>query len=289
MGNWDSWLGRTVTQRDRLTPALLQRFRATLDSDGNGDIAPQAIHWTLCLPQAATAQLGQDGHPVRNDGPDSFMPPIPLPRRMWASSKVAFLAPIAVDAEIERHSTITAISEKTGSSGNLVFVDVGHSTHANGALAVDETQTIVYREATTAKASPAPPISDPDFSIWQFHRSITPAETLLFRYSALTFNSHRIHYDLPYAAGEEGYRGLVVHGPLIASLLLDLAGRELGQNALNSFDFRAQSPAFANEPLHLVGNVTGEMVTLAALGHDGRICMSADASLSPLKPLPTTR
>ena len=259
MGDWDSWLGRTVTQHDRLTPALLQRYRATVDSDESGDIAPQAVHWIMCTPQAATAQLAQDGHPLRNDSPDCFIPPIPLPRRMWASSKVEFLAPIAVDAEIERCSTIASISEKEGSSGRLVFVDVEHRTRANGALVVQEMQTIVYREATSAKAS--------------------PNETLLFRYSALTFNSHRIHYDRPYATGEEGYRGLVVHGPLIASLLLDLAGREFGPNALKAFNFRAQSPAFANEALYLVGNRIGETVTLAVLGHDGRTCMSAEARL----------
>jgi 3-methylfumaryl-CoA hydratase len=198
---------------------------------------------------------------------------------MWASSKVEFLAPIAVDAEIERCSTIASISEKEGSSGRLIFVDVEHTTRANGALVVQEMQTIVYREATSAKADPAPPSTYPDFSQWQFNRSIIPNETLLFRYSALTFNSHRIHYDLPYATDEEGYRGLVVHGPLIASLLLDLAGREFGQNALKAFNFRAQSPAFVNEPLHLVGNRTDETATLAALGHDGRTCMSADARL----------
>ena len=279
MGKWDSWLGRNVTQHDRLRPAALQRFQATLDSDESGNIAPQAVHWIMCTPQAVTAQLGKDGHPLRNDSPDSFMPPIPLPRRMWASSKVEFLAPIAVDAEIERCSTIASISEKVGSSGSLFFVDVTHTTHANGALAVEETQTIVYREATSAKAEPAPPSSDPDFSRWQFSRSIIPNEILLFRYSALTFNSHRIHCDLPYVTGEESYRGLVVHGPLIASLLLDLAGREFGQNALKAFNFRAQSPAFVNETLHLVGNRTDETVTLAALEHDGRTCMSADARL----------
>lgn len=279
MGDWDSWLGRTVTQHDRLTPALLQRYRATLDSDESGDIAPQAVHWIMCTPQAATAQLAQDGHPLRNDSPDCFIPPIPLPRRMWASSKVEFLAPIAVDAEIERCSTIASISEKEGSSGRLVFVDVEHRTRANGALVVQEMQTIVYREATSAKASPAPPSNDPDLSHWQFRRPIVPNETLLFRYSALTFNSHRIHYDRPYATGEEGYRGLVVHGPLIASLLLDLAGREFGPNALKAFNFRAQSPAFANEALYLVGNRIGETVTLAVLGHDGRTCMSAEARL----------
>jgi 3-methylfumaryl-CoA hydratase len=277
MGRWDSWLARTFIQHDRLTPALLQRFRATLDSDESGDIAPQSIHWILCAPQAAIAQLGQDGHPLRDDRPDGFMPPIPLPRRMWASSKIEFIAPITVDAEIERRSTIAAINEKDGSTGKLVFVDVVHQTSANGALAVNETQTLVYREATASPASPAPPESAPDLSPWDFHRIVKPSEAMLFRYSAITFNTHRIHYDAPYATGTEGYRGLVVHGPLIASLLLDLAGRKFGHNALKSFAFRAVSPAIVNEPLYLVGRHTDEQATLAALGGDGRTCFSAEA------------
>lgn len=276
MGEWDHWIGRSYTQRDRLTPALLNRLRATLNSDENGDIAPQAIHWTLCTPQAATAQLGTDGHPLRSDSPDSFMPPITLPRRMWASSKVAFIAPIRVEAEIERISTIVSISAKDGSTGRLVFVDVAHETCANGILSISETQTLVYREATGTKALPMPPVEEPDFSQWDFHNSLIPDETLLFRFSAITFNTHRIHYDMPYATGIEGYRGLVVHGPLMSSLLLDLVAQEFGHNQLKSFGFRALSPAFAGEPLHLVGRREENAVQLAALGGDGRICLSAE-------------
>lgn len=276
MGEWDHWIGRSYTQRDRLTPALLNRLRATLNSDENGDIAPQAIHWTLCTPQAATAQLGTDGHPLRSDSPDSFMPPITLPRRMWASSKVAFIAPIRVEAEIERISTIVSISAKDGSTGRLVFVDVAHETCANGILSISETQTLVYREATGTKALPMPPVEEPDFSQWDFHNSLIPDETLLFRFSAITFNTHRIHYDMPYATGIEGYRGLVVHGPLMSSLLLDLVAQEFGHNQLKSFGFRALSAAFAGEPLHLVGRREENAVQLAALGGDGRICLSAE-------------
>jgi 3-methylfumaryl-CoA hydratase len=276
MGAWDNWIGRTITQRDRLTPALLHRFRATIDSDECGDIAPQAIHWVLCTPEATTAELGLDGHPQRSESSDSFFPPVPLPRRMWASSKVEFVAPIHVDAEVERTSTIASINEKSGNTGSLVFVDVAQETRANGMLAVSETQTLVYREATTAKPAPAPPITEPDFSDWQFHRTLVPNEVLLFRFSAITFNTHRIHYDAPYAIQEEGYRALVVHGPLMSSLLLDLAGREFGYNTLKTYRFRAQSPAFANEPLHLVGMQAGDMLALAALGADGRTCLSAE-------------
>ena len=199
MGAWDAWIGRQMVQRDRLTPALLQRFCATIDSAESGDVAPQAIHWVLCTPEAATVQLGVDGHPQRSESPDSFFPPVPHPRRMWASSKVDFLAPIQVNAEIERVSTIASISEKSGSTGSLVFVDVTHETKADGVLAIKERQTLVYREANTAKPTPAPEPVTIDFSEWDFHRTLVPNEALLFRFSAITFNTHRIHYDAPYA------------------------------------------------------------------------------------------
>jgi 3-methylfumaryl-CoA hydratase len=279
MGNWHDWIGRTISQRDRLTPALLNRFRSTIDSAESGNIAPQAIHWVLCTPEAATAQLGTDGHPQRSDSPDSFMPPVPHPRRMWASSQIEFLSPIQGNSAIERVSKIAAITEKSGSTGSLVFVDVAHETHADGVLSVRETQTLVYREATSAAPSPAPAIVQPDFGEWQFHRTLTPNEALLFRFSAITFNTHRIHYDAPYAIDEEGYRGLVVHGPLMSTLLIDLVAREFGANKLQSYSFRAQSPAFVNEPLHLVGRREGDGLTLAALGGDGRVCVSAEGLL----------
>lgn len=279
MGAWDAWIGRQMVQRDRLTSALLQRFRATIDSAEIGDVAPQAIHWVLCTPEAATAQLGVDGHPQRSDSPDSFFPPVPHPRRMWASSKVEFLARIQVNAEIERVSTIASIAEKSGSTGSLVFVDVTHETKADGALVIKERQTLVYREANTAKPAPAPEPVAIDFSEWDFHRTLVPNEALLFRFSAITFNTHRIHYDAPYAINEEGYRGLVVHGPLTSSLLLDLAGREFGANAVKNFAFRAQSPAIAGEPLHLVGRREGDALILAALNPAGQTVVAAEGSL----------
>lgn len=279
MGAWDAWIGRQMVQRDRLTPALLQRFRATIDSAESGDVAPQAIHWVLCTPEAATAQLGVDGHPQRSESPDSFFPPVPHPRRMWASSKVEFVSPIKVNSEIERVSTIASIAEKSGSTGSLVFVDVTHETKADGVLAIIEQQTLVYREANTAKPTPAPEPLTIDFSKWDFHRTLAPNEALLFRFSAITFNTHRIHYDAPYAINEEGYRGLVVHGPLTSSLLLDLAARQFGANAVKQFAFRAQSPAFVGEPLHLVGRREGDALTLAALNPAGQTVVAAEGIL----------
>jgi 3-methylfumaryl-CoA hydratase len=279
MSNWDAWIGRSQQHSDILTPALLTRFCATLDREVGAEAAPQAIHWCLCTPEAATAALGADGHPVRTDAADSFLPPIPLPRRMWAASKVEFHKPILAGQVIGRTSTVASISEKTGSSGHLVFVEIDHATHADGALAVMERQTLVYREASTQAPIPLSGGS-PDFAGWQWRRDIVPGAALLFRYSALTFNSHRIHYDTPYAVNEERYRGLVVHGPLTATLLLDLAGRELGGNALRTFAFRGQSPAFVDETLHLAGKQDGKRIDLAALGSDGRVVMSATATLA---------
>lgn len=277
MNSFSNWIGRTTEQHDLLTLALMHRFRATLDSAETGGIAAQAIHWCLCTPEATTAMLGADGHPIRSDSPDSFLPPIPLPRRMWASSKVDFLRAIAVGDTIKRVSTIADIVEKQGGSGHLVFVHIDHETTAQDEIAVKERQTVVYRAPSSEPAIMRPADAELGFDDWQFHHSLTPSETLLFRYSALTFNSHRIHYDAPYAMNEEGYRGLVVHGPLTATLLLDLATREYGANALKSFAFRGMSPAFVGEPLHLVGKRDGDEVTLAALGGDGRTIMAAEA------------
>jgi 3-methylfumaryl-CoA hydratase len=277
MADWSDWIGRTQEQSDLLTPALLARFRATIDSDENDDIAPQAIHWCLCLPDTSTSELGEDGHPRKG----GWLPPIPLPRRMWASSKVSFHAPIRAGGIITRRSTIANISEKMGSSGSLIFVDIDHETFAYGNPAVSERQTLVYREASTAAPTPRPVDTSLNFSEWHWHKSVTPSEALLFRYSALTFNSHRIHYDAPYAVEAEHYRTLVVHGPLTATLLLDLAGQSLGTNQLKQFSFRGQSPAFVGEPLHLVGKADASAITLAALGGDGRVVMSAEAMVHP--------
>ena len=266
------WIGRELIQQDLLTPGLLQRFRATIDSDDVGETAPQGTHWCLCLPDAQTEALGSDGHPKRG----GFLPPIAIPRRMWASSSIEFHSPMNVGANIERRSVIADVAEKQGGSGHLVFLSIDHETHVDGILAVSERQVIVYREAS--RVPPAPPgTGTPDLTSWQWHRRLVPSETLLFRFSALTFNSHRIHYDLPYATDEEGYRGLVVHGPLMATLLLDLASRELGANMLGRFAFRGNSPAFAGEALHLVGRTDGKAITMATLGADGRTVMSAEA------------
>jgi 3-methylfumaryl-CoA hydratase len=282
MSEWDAWIGRQEVRQDSNDPGLVRRWLATLDRAAPSDgTIPQGIHWCLCSPEARTAALGTDGHPQRDDSPQSFLPPVPLPRRMWASSKVEFLVPLHEFEPVERHSKIGSITEKQGGSGRLVFVDVEHETHGDNGLAVREVQSLVFREPAPAGAPPQPAqLGDARFDPgdWSAHRAFTPAEPLLFRYSALTFNSHRIHYDAPYAVDAEGYRGLVVHGPLTATLLLDLAQRELGDNALKTFAFRGISPAICGEDLHLVMRGAGPEIKLGAFAADGRQVMSATAS-----------
>lgn len=278
-----AWIGREQRAADRLDDGLAARWLATFDLPRpHPAIMPQGVHLALCTPQAPTAALGEDGHPARDGSADSFLPPFAMPRRMWASSRIAFHMPIAIGAVIERRSTITAITEKQGSTGPLAFVDVSHETFANGTLAVAETQSIVYREAASADQDLAPPpLGEGPFnpSGWDAHRALTPTPALLFRYSALTFNTHRIHYDAPYAEEVERYRGLVVHGPLIASLLLQLAARELGENRLRTFQFRGLSPAIAGEPLHLVMRKGEAGYDLAAFANDGRQVTAASAAV----------
>ena len=282
MGDWSAWIGREETRTDRVDAGHLTRWLATLDREVATDgTAPQGYHWCLCLPDTPTAALGPDGHPRRDESPTSLLPPLPQPRRMWASSKVEFVAPLRAGHVAERTSRVQAITEKSGGSGSLVFVDLAHETRGNGGLAVREVQTLVYRDAPPPGTPPAPPESGEahfDASAWDAVRKVKPTEPLLFRYSALTFNSHRIHYDLPYATREEGYRGLVVHGPLTATLLLDLARRELGDNVLRSFAFRGVSPAICGEELNLAMRTGDAGWELGVFASDGRQVLSASAA-----------
>lgn len=284
MSQWQEWIGRSHEQSEQLTPALVRRHRATLDLSPD-DPAPLAgIHWCLNLPEAASAELGEDGHP-RRDVAGSFLPPIPMPRRMWAASEAEFLAPIPVGATVTRTSTIAAIEEKQGASGALAFVTLDHAVSADGVPVVREKQTLVYREPAivtdAAPSAPAPERADDGLmkalKLYDHQHSFTPDEALLFRFSALTFNTHRIHYDAPYATGIEGYRGIVVHGPLTATLLLNWASGLYGP--IRRFTFRAVSPAIAGEPLTLAARQEDGHIILAAHGPDGRECVKASASL----------
>ena len=271
--NFDNWIGKTDTQKDFVTPALINRYDAVIGAKSSEGMSPEGLHWCLCLPDAPMAELGVDGHPKTG----GFLPPSPLPRRMWASSKVEFLSDIKASASIERLSTIASVLEKTGRSGSLLFVNVDHVTSSNDTVAVKETQTIVYRDAPKEKMN-LPETGDVDLSAWDKTEGLTPNPALLFRYSALTFNTHRIHYDYDYATEIEGYPALVVHGPLMASLLLRFANDHASGRKVHKFEFRGLAPAFCHQKLFLVANDIADGFDLAVMGADGNKRMAAKVS-----------
>lgn len=270
---FDQWLGREERAEEVVTPRHAALLSSVLERP-SGRTLPQCGHWLIGVPVVPLSGLGTDGH-IKLGG---FLPPVPLPRRMWAGSRITFHLPLQVGDAISRHSTVRSLSEKSGSTGRLLFVEVEHEyRRADGALLLSEQQSIVYREAQGA--AKAPERDEELLPRAGIKRTLTPDEVMLFRYSAVTFNSHRIHYDLPYARDVEGYAGLVVHGPLIATLLADLVARHKGEDALESYSFRGVSPSFAGEPLDLAGHLDGRTVTLTALGPGGRIVMKAEGLL----------
>jgi 3-methylfumaryl-CoA hydratase len=270
--NYSEWIGKTQQQADTVTQAGIDRFCATLDLLPGQTAAPAGYHWCLCLPDTDTSQLGRDGHPLKG----SFIPPLELPRRMWAATEVEYLAPLSTGANIVRHSHIAAVNEKTGKTGELVFVEIDHATFADDVLSIKERQTIVYREAsTTPMILPKSDAAMPQG--WDIVEVINPTPSLLFRYSSLTFNSHRIHYDLPYAKEQELYPELVVQAPLMATQALQLAEK---QGKITSFSFRALSPAFCNQPLYLVANLSQSGGEICTVGADGRTCLRVNVTFS---------
>ncbi|MGV6873780.1 FAS1-like dehydratase domain-containing protein [Pseudochelatococcus sp. B33] len=269
------WIGREDSVSDIVTPELVRRFNATLDLDGSsdpGDPAPLLIHLCLGQPAVPGAELGPDGHPARG----SFLPPVPLQRRMWAGGAFTFYDDIRVGETVTRSSRIIDVALKEGRSGQLCFVTVEHGISAGGRAALTERQDIVYRDAEGAKPASvptAPPTAAPEGA---HRRSIMPTTTLLFRYSALTFNGHRIHYDAPYARGVEGYPGLVVHGPMQATLLLHLAAEVRGR-APARFSFRSLSPLFDNADFTINAAEDGAALKLWTARVGGPVAMEARA------------
>ena len=251
MDDYSAWVGRSETREDVATAAPLAGLAALLDHDmppWAPGMVPPLGHWLYFLPTARQSAIGEDGHP-RRDG-QSLLPPIPLPRRMWAGSRIDFLAPVPVGAALTRVTTIDAVRPKRGASGDLLFVTLRHEISANGVAAIREEQDIVFREAagSAPAAAPAAPVGpEPADAV----RRMSPDPVLLFRYSALTFNAHRIHYDRDYARGVEGYAGLVVHGPLLATLLIDHALRAAPDIVPRQFSFRAEAPLIDGAPFDL--------------------------------------
>jgi len=237
---------------------------------------PPLWHWLYFLPARPQSEIGPDGHPHRG----GFLPPVPLPRRMWAGGGLEFIAPLHVGQRVTRRSMIKDVRMKEGRTGPLVFVTVEHEIHAEGRCAIRERQDIVYRDPPRADEAAPNPQQAPADAAWV--RSITPDPVVLFRYSALTFNGHRIHYDRPYATGEEGYPGLVVHGPLTATLLLDLLQREVPTAQVRTFEFRAMKPLFDNSPFEVCGRLDDPAkLRLWARSPEGHLAMEASATISP--------
>ena len=274
-----SWIGRSESVQDLATVVPLRALSATLDRDGaavdTGTEVPPCWHWLYFLPLHRQSEIGPDGHAQRG----GFLPPVPLPRRMWAGSRLEFLAPLRAGQAIARTSRIADVRMKEGRSGPLVFVQVHHDIHADGQHAIHEEHDIVYRDLPLP-GEPAPAgLPAPQDALWT--REVVPDDVLLFRYSALTFNGHRIHYDRRYVTEVEGYPGLIVHGPLIATLLLDLLRRQLPTAQVRRFAFKAMKPIFDTAPFRVCGGLAGEQaVKLWAVTPEGHLAMDASAELA---------
>jgi 3-methylfumaryl-CoA hydratase len=275
-----AWIGRSEQAQDPMSTAQAQAAQATFDEAdlplAEGDALPLPWHWFFFLPRAAQAALGEDGHPARGAG-SGFLPPLPQPRRMFAGSRLRVHQALRVGLPALREATIRDVTVKSGKSGSLAFVTVAYRFLQDGRLCLEEEQDIVYREP--GQPLPAPlPAALPALPTGAWSRSVTPDTRLLFRFSALTFNAHRIHYDRPYATAVEGYPGLVVHGPLTATLLLQLLRRSSGRPIV-AFDFRGQAPLFDGNPVRLAAVPDGDRVSLEARGPDGAVALAAAATL----------
>ncbi|MGR7994463.1 FAS1-like dehydratase domain-containing protein [Xanthobacter sp. ZOL 2024] len=278
-----SWIGRTDTATEVATADLVRRFHATFDVEPGapqpGEAAPPLLHWCLTQPAAPTGQLGPDGHPMRG----GFLPPVPLPRRMWAGGDLRFDGAIAVGDTVQRLSRVDDVTVKTGRTGTLCFVTVAHEITSGSRLVVRERQDIVYRgldpapgTATTPETASAPKPAPVAAPAGAHQRVVDPSPPLLFRYSALTFNGHRIHYDRSYVTQVEGYPGLIVHGPLQATLLLRFAS-EIHGAAPARFSFRALSPLFDTAPVQLHADADGTSLKLWTARPGGPLAMTAEA------------
>jgi 3-methylfumaryl-CoA hydratase len=267
-------VGRTENRLAIIDAERVEALAATLDlavAPKAGEELPPAWHWIFFNPFVRRSEIGADGHPKRG----GFLPDVGLPRRMWAGGRLRYLVPLRVGSPAERMSEILSVTPKSGKAGRLLFVTVRHRISQDGRLAIEEEQDIVYREAPQQGApAPMPPPAPKGAIISEV---ISPDPVILFRFSALTSNGHRIHYDAPYARDEEGYPGLVVHGPLISTLLQGLVGRARPGKRLGRFDFRAVSPLFVDSPFVIEAAEADGGLRLWAKNATGTLAMSAEA------------
>lgn len=267
-----TWIGREQQESERLTPTLVRQFNATFNREAevqDGQVAPLLIHLCLAQPIAPMSKLGRDGHPALGE----FLPPVALPRRMWAGGHFDFHGDIRVGELVTRRSTIRDVQVKQGRSGSLCFVTVDHEVRSDERRVLSERQDIVYRDVPALN----PGTKTPEAAIpGEQHRTITPTATLLFRYSAMTFNGHRIHYDRSFAIETEGYPGLIVHGPMQATMLCQYAAEVQGANP-KSFTFRSLSPIFDDADFTLNANQSDQGLRLWTAKTGGPIAMEAQA------------
>jgi 3-methylfumaryl-CoA hydratase len=270
------WIGRTSEASDIVTAQLVKGLRATLFMEIGapklGDAAPWTVHWCLGQPVFPMSELGPDGHPTRG----GFLPPVPLPRRMWAGGELEFFEPLRVGDEMTRSSRISDVTMKTGSTGTLCFVSVEHLIKTPRGTAIRERHDIVYRDISSTQApAPAKPSAPPAAQ----HRESHMADSvLLFRYSALTFNGHRIHYDRDYVTKVEGYPGLIFHGPMQAAFLVEFAAKLHGGTAPKKFTYRGVQPLFEGSEFSVNANDTGNGMDLWTANSDGQPTMKGTAS-----------
>ncbi len=270
------WVGRTQQATDIVTAQLVKGLRATLFQEigepKKGDAAPFTVHWCLAQPVFPMSELGPDGHPTRG----GFLPPVPLPRRMWAGGELEFVEPLRVGDEQTRTSRISDVTVKTGSTGVLCFVSVEHVVASPRGVAIRERQDIVYREmggaqpAAPAKAPPPPPAA-------QHRQTHVSDPVLLFRYSALTFNGHRIHYDRDYVTKVEGYPGLIFHGPMQAAFIVEMAAKLRGGKPPKKLAYRGVQPLFEGSEFSINANDKGEAMELWVANAEGQPTMKGTA------------
>jgi 3-methylfumaryl-CoA hydratase len=280
--DWKSWIGRTQTAADWITPSRVAAWHATLDHSAGtpqeGESAPLGFHWTLAPGVARESELSPDGHARRG----GFLPPVTLPRRLWAGSRVTFHHPLRVGQRVERASVIQSVEEKKGRESALVFVTVRHRFSTDAGVAVEEEQDLVYREPPAVMSRAGERRDDIAGMDPTWRHTVRPTETLLFRFSALTFNTHRIHYDRRYATHVEGYAGLVVHGPLIATLLLDLLQTHVTSDRIRRFHFKATRPTFDTSDFLVFGAPADgdDHFKLWSTDNDGARAVEAEAWVS---------
>lgn len=277
----DELLSEVEDRTDEVSAVAVAALHGLLDAPGaaprSGDALPPLWHWLAFLPNAAQRELGEDGHPITG----SFVPAERPPRRMFAGGRLSFERGATVGEPLHRMSRATSVTEKQGRAGPLLFVEITHELTTHEGLAIIDVHDVVYRHAEAGPVASSTPASDyPVDDEWEWSYQLDPTPALLFRYSALTYNAHRIHYDRPYASDVEGYSNLVVHGPLQAMALAELCRRNVPERRVTSFEFRALRPAFAATPLLLRGRrVDVNVVELQALTRERTVSMSARAQL----------